>query len=64
MVRNLVSLFFVFFLWDARAQLIDTTVLHSLFLIGDAGEPYLKASNRILAEGEKATVLFLGDNIY
>ncbi len=71
MVRYFVSLFFLFFLWESRAQQMDTTVLHSLFLIGDAGEPYLKNSPigkilrvKILAEGDNATVVFLGDNIY
>ncbi len=71
MVRNLLSLLFLFFLLDGRAQLADTAVIHSLFLIGDAGEPYLVNSPmgkvlraKVSGAGENATILFLGDNVY
>lgn len=43
---------------------------HSVFLIGDAGEPKLAEKNfavlkkQIEAAGEDATIIFLGDNIY
>ncbi len=45
------------------------SLVHSIFLIGDAGEPYenpvldlLKSENEKV--GKKGTVIFLGDNIY
>ena len=43
---------------------------HSIFLIGDAGEPKYVPDNlkvlhhRLLESGENSTVIFLGDNIY
>lgn len=71
MVRSLVYILILFFISESQAQQKDTTVTHSLFLIGDAGEPYLANSplgkilrEKVLATGGSATVLFLGDNIY
>ena len=56
---------------DALSQVGDPTVSHTLFLVGDAGEPHIKdtpfgnvLSKRIRTAGGNSTVLFLGDNIY
>lgn len=53
------------------AQRSDSAVVHTVFLLGDAGEPHVKdtpmgkvVSGRMAEAGENATVLFLGDNIY
>lgn len=53
------------------AQSPDSNVSHTIFLIGDAGEPYVKDDpigkvlrTQILQAGKSATVLYLGDNIY
>ncbi len=68
--RSLFFILFVFRLVPAIGQ-GDTAVVHSLFLVGDAGEhdvidapigDVLKQS--ISAAGEQATVVFLGDNVY
>ncbi|MDN5203902.1 BamA/TamA family outer membrane protein [Fulvivirgaceae bacterium BMA10] len=49
------------------------SLLHTIYLIGDAGEPapgihldqnLLLLENQLMASGEKSTVIFLGDNIY
>lgn len=55
----------------ALAQERDTAAAHTLFLIGDGGEPYVKddpmgdvVREKIRLAGENATVVFLGDNIY
>jgi hypothetical protein len=49
----------------------DTEVTHTIFLVGDGGEPYVKddplsAVIRACVKdaGEKTTVLYLGDNVY
>jgi hypothetical protein len=56
---------------ECYAQQADTSVVHTLFLIGDAGEPYVKNGplgkvlrREIATAGENSTVLFLGDNVY
>jgi hypothetical protein len=53
------------------AQEKDSAVVHTIFLIGDAGEPHVKdgslgrvLSGHIHDAGARSTVLFLGDNIY
>ncbi|HEX8039961.1 MAG TPA: metallophosphoesterase [Chryseosolibacter sp.] len=70
MTRLLLISFSTFFVSQVFAQERDT-VVHSIFLMGDAGEPDLKGSAvvKVLREaveacGENATVVFLGDNIY
>ncbi|MBT1701723.1 BamA/TamA family outer membrane protein [Chryseosolibacter indicus] len=49
----------------------ERQVSNSIFLVGDAGEPYIASSpigkylrSQILERGERAIVLYLGDNIY
>jgi len=71
MLRISVIFILSFSLADALSQDRDTAVVHSLFLIGDAGEPYMKdsplgkvLSEKIRATAGNSTVLFLGDNIY
>jgi hypothetical protein len=56
---------------ECQAQQPDTSVAHTLFLIGDAGEPYVKDGplgevlrREIATAGKNSTVLFLGDNVY
>ena len=53
------------------AQADKKNVVHTLFLVGDGGEPYVRdnpianvLATRISSAPEKSTVLFLGDNIY
>lgn len=53
------------------AQAQDKQVKHTIFLVGDAGEPYVKDDpigkvlrSQVLQAGESTTVLYLGDNIY
>ena len=55
----------------AFSQSSDSAVTHTVFLVGDAGEPYVKdnaiarvLTERISAVAGKSTVLFLGDNVY
>ncbi len=55
----------------AFSQARQDSITHSLYLIGDAGEPYVTESSlgnvlqaTVRASGNNATVLFLGDNIY
>lgn len=54
----------------AYSQSDDSRAVQTLFLVGDAGEPYLKDTplgsvlrEKIAAAG-KSSVLFLGDNVY
>lgn len=60
-----------FLVAECPAQQADTSVAHTLFLIGDAGEPYVKHGplgkvlrREIATAGKNSTVLFLGDNVY
>src|SRR5688500_17209494 len=60
---------FILNAFSALAQ--QSPVVHTLYLIGDAGEPFAVHSligkvlrNKVSVSGENATVLFLGDNIY
>ncbi len=71
MIRSL--LFYAFFLlpYCASAQSVEESISHSLYFIGDAGEPYNEHNTlgNVLQEviktsGVDVTVLFLGDNIY
>ncbi len=55
----------------AFSQDADRRLTHTLFLVGDAGEPYVKddpigkvLSQRIAEHPGASTVLFLGDNVY
>lgn len=71
MTRTLLIAFFSFFVSHVLGQERDSIVMHSIFFLGDAGEPDLKGSavvnvlREAVAEcGDHATVVFLGDNIY
>ena len=71
MRRSLFVLIFLLVLSRAFPQQADTAVVHKLFLVGDAGEPYVKddpikqvLTKKISNAGEKSTVIFLGDNVY
>ncbi|MEX2232075.1 MAG: BamA/TamA family outer membrane protein [Cyclobacteriaceae bacterium] len=71
MVRILTTICLSFFLSPVLAQGGEDDVVHTLFLVGDAGEPYVKDSPFGEALSEKirlargnSTVLFLGDNVY
>lgn len=53
------------------SQSADSAVSHTVFLVGDGGEPYVKdnpiakvLTERISGAPGKSTVLFLGDNVY
>ena len=70
MTKILQCIVLCFLVWDAFPQHGDS-VLHTVFLAGDGGEPHIKdtpfgtvLANRIRAAGGNATALFLGDNIY
>jgi len=54
-----------------NAQSINDNIVHSLYFIGDAGEPFIVDSSigevlrdDIKNSGSASTVLFLGDNVY
>src|SRR5687768_17004618 len=71
MPRILFAVLFFFRLSDSFSQDLDTGVVHTLFLLGDGGEPYVKETSigKVLAEKIRSanghsTVLFLGDNVY
>jgi len=71
MPRSLFLIISCFLFSEAFSQTADTAVVHSLFLVGDAGEPYVKDNaiadvlvDRISSAPGKSTVLLLGDNIY
>ena len=71
MLRALLVLTYSLFVFTAFSQAVDSAIVHTLFLVGDAGEPYVKdhAIKQILTEKisgtqGKSTVLFLGDNVY
>jgi hypothetical protein len=56
---------------QAFSQQGDSSVVHTLFLLGDGGEPHLKATpmGRVVSQAIRqadgnSTVIFLGDNIY
>lgn len=69
-MRRLLLLSFSFFIsLFLKAQ--DHPVAHTLFLIGDAGEPFVKSTpmgtvlrSKVAPLGADATVIFLGDNLY
>src|SRR5687768_158811 len=70
MLRFLLLFPALLFLSPVLAQ-PENNIEHTLYLIGDAGEPYVKNSNlgKLLREyvassGSNTTVLFLGDNVY
>lgn len=67
----LLLLLYIIFLPVAFSQSVDSSVVSALFLVGDAGEPYVKdgplgkvLSQKISEVPGRSTVLFLGDNIY
>ena len=71
MVRPLFILIFCLLISTAFPQTPDSAIVHTLFLVGDAGEPYVKDNpiKRVLTEKivdvqGRSTVLFLGDNVY
>jgi hypothetical protein len=71
MVRIIAAFLLGLVVSDVFSQRADTAVVHSLFLLGDAGEPYVKdtplgkvLAEKIRAAGKNSTVLFLGDNVY
>lgn len=70
MIKNLRLAVFLLILCPVFGQ-AQHEVAYSLFLVGDAGEPYVKATpigkvlrDYVSASGPNTTVLFLGDNIY
>lgn len=71
MLRILLSFCLSFALSHCLSQDRDKEVVHTLFLLGDGGEPFVKETTlgKVLADQikstrGKSTVLFLGDNIY
>jgi hypothetical protein len=63
--------FVIFFVLQAFAVGFAQTREHTLFLIGDCGEPLIKDSplgkvfsSHVANAGEHTTVIYLGDNIY
>ena len=65
--------FLVFLLvWNSAPLCAQQSpVVHSFFLVGDAGEPFIKDQNlgkvlreHVLKAGAASTVVYLGDNIY
>lgn len=71
MFKIILAVFAFFLLTGLRAQERDSGIVHSIFLFGDAGEPYLRDSPLVTVAREQiseaspnSTVLFLGDNIY
>jgi len=64
-------LFFSLFVLSSSVNfsLAQDHPIHSIFLIGDAGEPsenpvLVSLKNELLKIGDRGTVIFLGDNIY
>lgn len=60
---------FCFSYWATPSIAQDDKLKHSVFLIGDAGEPFENPVLNLLKQeidqlGENASVVFLGDNIY
>lgn len=71
MIRFLLSFLLLPLSFWASSQALNATISHSVYFIGDAGEPYVVHSTlgkvlhkTIQDAGTEATVLFLGDNIY
>jgi hypothetical protein len=71
MTRSVLYLLWSIFSFAVNAQSIDSQVVHSLYLIGDAGEPFIVNSTigevlrqEIKNTGAASTVVLLGDNIY
>ena len=71
MLKFTVALLLSCILLPALAQHRDTTVSYTLFMVGDAGEPYVKdtpigdvLAKKIADVSGRSAVLFLGDNIY
>lgn len=70
-IKILPLIFLSVLVCEVFAQESDSTVVHTLFLVGDAGEPHIKdtpfgavLAKRVAAAGASSTVVFLGDNIY
>lgn len=70
MPRYIFLLFFILLQQVINAQTSPDAIQHSLFFIGDAGEPFLEESTigtvlrKDIQSHKKATVVFLGDNVY
>ena len=71
MGKFLLSWLFLSLSFCALSQARQDSITHSLYLIGDAGEPYVTSSilgkvvrASIESSANQATVLFLGDNVY
>lgn len=71
MLRSLLACVFCLLVSVAFSQSPDSAVVHTIFLVGDAGEPYVKddpiatiLTDRISSVQGRSTVLFLGDNVY
>ena len=71
MTKFLLVIVTCFLFYPVFAQPENDSITYSLFLVGDAGEPYVVDSplGKVLREhlkksGRNTTVLFLGDNIY
>jgi hypothetical protein len=68
-LKCLVFFFFVF-TFDLFAQQLASPVKHTIFFVGDAGEPDAHAGHlgkvlrRHITDAGSSTVLFLGDNVY
>jgi hypothetical protein len=63
--------FLAIIFWSPLFSQSESLIDHTLFLIGDCGEPYVEGDpiagvfhNQIRSSGANTTVLFLGDNVY
>src|SRR5688572_13145093 len=70
-MSKFLPLFFFVITSYAVAQPRQDNIVYSLYLIGDAGEPFVVNSSMgevlrktIQSSGTKSTVVYLGDNIY
>ena len=66
---SLILTFIVFYSTQSVILAQSDSLVHSVFLIGDAGEPVTNPVLTLLKSeaqkyGKKASVVFLGDNIY
>src|SRR5688572_9585028 len=62
--------FFLVFTLDLFAQQLASPVKHTIFFVGDAGEPDAHSGHlgkvlcRYVTDAGSSTVFFLGDNVY
>ena len=71
MAKSVLILLLTLMFHEGYAQRSESRVIHSLFLIGDAGEPHFETTTlgavlraKVSSTGGSSTVLFLGDNVY